>query len=217
MFKKQSKKQGPSNGSRSLHSSRQNPPSYPGFNGSSRKERSNIHRPLDRKKPPPLETKDLQALAKALARDFHTNLTPEDITELISHINDDWLKVEGKQRLLELLGQIRTSPGVQLELVNVKDIPRLLPLPRPFHTRERAPLLLSKIRRRMTDSLKECQLEEYVKERELVLIREILEKGREHAVFIDVPTYVTHKAILKRLRPRLLKILDGKDEELRVA
>jgi len=100
--------------------------------------------------------------------------------------------------------------------ISIKDIPTKLPLPEPFNTRENAHFLISKLSRGKREEERKRQLTAYLKEHEEEALVEIIRKGPENVIYTDVPELVTHALITRRLRPRLIRIIEGRDEKIKL-
>ncbi len=160
-------------------------------------------------------SKDLALQAKVLAETIKTDLTSDDLTELLLLINWDWPTSQDKYRMAQLLAQIAVC--WDYAPIKVKALPNRFPFPFPYDSRDNAPFLVAKLRRAKSDKEKIQQLVAYLfNGREEDILVEMLRKGPENVVYADLPPLVTHALITRKLKPRLLRILEDRDERIKV-
>lgn len=178
----------------------------------------------------------LTALAKIYATEFSYSNPQTAIPELQELRNliqgyrpspDSWTVSEtnrqkekqlqrSKPRILELLAEITSTGKVPVEQVHLKEIPNRLPFPAPFHLRENANHFLTQLVIKYLKPLKREQLTAYIKENEDELIIALIHHG-EDAIFFDLPEYVTQAQVRKRMKTRLLQVIEGRHPRITVS
>ena len=158
----------------------------------------------------------LKEQAKVLASTIETDLGPDDLTDILLSLAWDWPTKRDRYHLALLLSQIPIVKEYHRNPFPITRLPGEVPLPPPFNTQETASLLLSAIRRIKTDILKIENLKKYLKENEEDILVRMIKQGPENVVYLDAPEYVTHALITRKLKPRLIRILDDRDERIRI-
>jgi hypothetical protein len=90
------------------------------------------------------------------------------------------------------------------------------PMERPWHCRENVRVLLTALASRKVELERKEGLRQYIEKNEVELLERWMKQG-ENVVFLDAPRFVTHRMVMKALRPRLLKVLRGEHPDLRIA
>lgn len=159
-------------------------------------------------------SKALATLAKDMALTLRTDLTYEELDELFLLISSDWPTQQDKIHMATLLSRIDAC--WHYTPIRIKTLPAKIPLPPPFNTQATANFLVSKLRKIKREEERKKQLQEYLQEHEEEALVTMIRKGPENAVYTNAPELVTHALITRKLRPRLIRIIEGRDERIRI-
>ena len=147
-------------------------------------------------------------LAKEYAEKIKTDLNSDELTELLLLANWDWPTKKDIIRMKVLLA------GIDICWKYGHRLPQKWPFPPPFDTRQRVSYIIAKLRRAKSDAEKQQQLQEYLERREDDVLIEMIRKGPENVVYGDLPEKVSHAMVTRKLRPRLMRIIDGRDPHI---
>lgn len=160
------------------------------------------------------QSQALANLAKDIASTIRTDLTYQELDKLYMLIAWDWPTQQDKIHMATLLSRIDAC--WHYAPISIKSLPAKIPLPEPFNTRENAHFLISKLSCLKRKAERKRQLEEYLREHEEEVLVEMIRKGPENVIYADTPELVSHALITKKLRPRLVRIIEGRDEKIRI-
>jgi hypothetical protein len=136
-------------------------------------------------------------------------LSVGSLEELHSCIISDFPTKAGIKRLRELLVYLPLTKDHPYEL------PWILPIEEPFHTPYTASFLITRIKRLKNDREKDRQLKLYLTpEKEDEILTQVLKIGTEDLIIFDLPELVSRSVVLRKLKPRLLRVFEGIDERI---
>ena len=153
-----------------------------------------------------------------LARSYAAEFSYSDRAQAIPDLQELRELIQGqrnKSRILTLLSEVTSTGRVPVERIRLQDVPRLLPFPAPFHLAENANYFITQLAMKYIKQERRAQLDAYIEENEDEILIAMLHHGDE-AMFFDLPDYVTQGQVRKRMKTRLLQVIEGRHPRIRV-